>query len=581
MWFLLFLLSVAICAAAQQATCTYSFQCVAGRFCHQNRCRLASCTTTEQCSIGELCHFGNVDGQYREACFPFVIEKPIAKNIASPDPYEYCPGGGKPIFALAGREYETCNTVKQCMGSGICNPLYGICCTKLRTCAYPSKPLINPLTKKAVICRMKNGPLMTCPNQAKCEQRSGFCCTNEPETGPIAPDGKPYVGQPCQVSTGCAGNAACNCLRPSICVCECPKEIGYTVDSDGKTCKRSRRRLKEKCKSDMECSAAFSECTTGGCRCKMGFQRDGAGGCKPIAYKCVSNGQAFKKNGQIQMCQTSNPHRMMYAEPIVDNNSTEILEEESQIEKRSAENVELLSDLMTTCPNDHYCVPVFDVPKEPSLYQGFCCPIPTPNNPTCPVGNAHESSSHPDYGCRACPSTHFCHSDRVATDKQICCPKPCVSLEDVYINGQCYPIAFHGDSCFMSEQCVGKNNGYRNRADVGISDDMLCLKGVCQCPKGYHHSDGLCKRLLCNVGMRAEPPVDRFGKLLTCARSSDCSQGSICDPTSKVCCRGINRCPKGFVETGEDCGTGSCHEVSDRCIVPKNSKAKICCRREY
>ncbi|KAK0420912.1 hypothetical protein QR680_014961 [Steinernema hermaphroditum] len=572
MWLLFLIFALAGSTLAQlQPQCTYSFQCIAGRFCHEGQCRLASCTSTEQCAPGELCHYGNVDGRYGEACFPFILEKPKGKG--TPDqPRDYCPGGGKPIFALAGREYETCSLHKQCMGSGICNPLYGICCTKLRTCPFPSKPLLNPQTKKSTICRFRNGPVMACPLGSTCEQRSGFCCTSETEV--TSPDGKPYVGQPCQPTQGCTGNAACVCLRPNICGCECPKEIGYSVDVDGKTCKRSRRRLREKCKSDVECSAAYSECTSGGCRCKMGFQRDGAGGCKPIAYKCVNNGQAFKRNGQILMCQTSNPHRVMFADLSFDN-STDPEIDVAPIQKRSVE-------MATSCPQDHYCVPVFDIPKEPNLYQGFCCPIPTPNNPTCPVGNAHESSSHPDYGCQSCPSmTHFCHSDRVGTDKQICCPKPCVSLEDVYIDGQCYPIAYHGDSCFVSEQCVGKNNGYRNRADIGVSEDMQCVRGVCECPKGYHHSDGLCKRLLCNVGLRTEPSVDRFGKLIKCTRSADCSQGSMCDPTSKVCCRGINRCPKGFVETGEDCMTGNCHEISDRCIVPKNSKSKICCRREY
>lgn len=56
--------------------------------------------------------------------------------------------------------------------------------------------------------------------------------------------------------------------------------------------------LQEKCKTDMECSSAFSECSTGGCRCKKGFQRDGKGGCKPISESSWFSARDIENNRQ-------------------------------------------------------------------------------------------------------------------------------------------------------------------------------------------------------------------------------------------------------------------------------------------
>uniref|UniRef100_A0A914XUZ0 EB domain-containing protein n=1 Tax=Panagrolaimus superbus TaxID=310955 RepID=A0A914XUZ0_9BILA len=236
------------------------------------------------------------------------------------------------------------------------------------------------------------------------------------------------------------------------------------------------------------------------------------------------------------------------------------------------------------CPSNYYCVAVFDLPKQPNLYQGFCCPIPAPDIPVCPVGIPHVSSSPPDYGCAECPFDHFCHKDSIATHKEICCPKPCVSPDDVYVDGQCYSIAYHGDSCHVPEQCIGKFAGStKTGEEESIHEEiheMECRKGICECPKGWLIDNGLCKRVECSVGLKGEPIVNSLGGILKCHRSSDCSQGSMCDPFSKVCCKGFNKCPASFVETGEMCKEEKCRNPNDICIVPKNSKSKICCRKE-
>uniref|UniRef100_A0AC34GJY8 EB domain-containing protein n=1 Tax=Panagrolaimus sp. ES5 TaxID=591445 RepID=A0AC34GJY8_9BILA len=128
---------------------------------------------------------------------------------------------------------------------------------------------------------------------------------------------KPFVGQPCSSLEGCSGGAACICSNPRECKCECPKEMGYSVSTDGKSCRRTRRRLKEKCRSDVDCGAAFSECTSGGCRCKSGFQRDGSGGCKPVAYKCVNHAEPLKFDNKLTTCIVQKMHRDSEASDVI------------------------------------------------------------------------------------------------------------------------------------------------------------------------------------------------------------------------------------------------------------------------
>jgi len=102
------------------------------------------------------------------------------------------------------------------------------------------------------------------------------------------------------------------------------------------------------------------------------------------------------------------------------------------------------------CPPHYYCVALYDDPRQTNIYHGFCCPIPDPYKPQCPVGVPHESSKSPNYGCSACPWDHYCHLDGMVTQIEICCPKPCISPEDLYVDGQCYPMQRYGEKCSVS-----------------------------------------------------------------------------------------------------------------------------------
>ncbi|KHJ80043.1 hypothetical protein OESDEN_20292 [Oesophagostomum dentatum] len=133
-------------------------------------------------------------------------------------------------------------------------------------------------------------------------------------------------------------------------------------------------------------------------------------------------------------------------------------------------------------------------------FQGFCCPSPGQTRPVCPVGEPHETSFPPNYGCDECPLEYYCHRDAFYPEKSI--------------SAQCSPS--------------------RNSTDeFSVNSPLECVKGVCTCRAGFSHIDGECKRVMCTVGLRGEPSVDRNNQLIRCGRSSDCSQGQMCDPNTR------------------------------------------------
>ncbi|KHN75384.1 Barrier-to-autointegration factor 1 [Toxocara canis] len=405
----------------------------------------------------ETCLYGKIGKEYGNACFPVNQDKIVTgKEEEEKRASKGCPGGGK-VIRLRNGEPEMCDMENPCSAKGICNPQLGICCTKLRVCVSPARPLMDLKNNKPVICRMANGPAVTCPERAYCEMATGFCC----KIDFAGQRSRPAIGATCDPNVGCDGNSACVCDRSMSCSCQCPSELGYTADRDGIHCKRVRRRLKEKCKSNFECQAAYSECTSGGCRCRTGFQRDGKGGCKPTAYRCANKQEPLKEGEAIRMCMMQISGSRKKRASI------------SKLDPVTAASKERPTH---NCPPGYYCVPVFDIPGRNLVYQ-------------------------------------------------ICCPKPCVSVDDIYMNGECYPNAHLGESCSFPEQCVAMGNP-PNEAPV-------CVQGMCTCPHGYRAVDGKCKG-----------------------------------------------CPKGTTEVGQPCFDGSCEQDGDVCHQTKTADQKICCRRD-
>ena len=88
--------------------------------------------------------------------------------------------------------------------------------------------------------------------------------------------------------------------------------------------------------------------------------------------------------------------------------------------------------------------------------------------------------------------------------------------------------------------------------------------------------------LTCTIGLKSEPAVDNLGRVQRCVRTVDCADGYMCDVMQRICCKGANRCPKDYVETGRLCETNdSCGDAENEvCVRARKGKQRICCRLE-
>lgn len=107
------------------------------------------------------------------------------------------------------------------------------------------------------------------------------------------------------------------------------------------------------------------------------------------------------------------------------------------------------------CPSSHYCYIYGYFGLE---NRGHCCPKPPPK---CPAGDPHPTASCAA-GSPACPyNTHVCLNVGVVgtfgTADQICCPKPCVGMDKIYVQDQCLPSRHFGEECQFNEQCKQLN----------------------------------------------------------------------------------------------------------------------------
>ncbi|KAK6011780.1 hypothetical protein OSTOST_23123 [Ostertagia ostertagi] len=82
--------------------------------------------------------------------------------------------------------------------------------------------------------------------------------------------------------------------------------------------------------------------------------------------------------------------------------------------------------------------------------------------------------------------------------------------------------------------------------------------------------EGECKRVMCTIGLRGEPSVDRNNQLMRCARSDDCSQGQMCDPNTHVSERNMWR----SVQCAEN---NKCSRPAVSLSGPRQGRAKFRC----
>lgn len=170
-------------------------------------------------------------------------------------------------------------------------------------------------------------------------------------------------------------------------------------------------------------------------------------------YKCVNHGQPLMISQEIVTCSMkSSLARLLFHSQKPNSVQKKVVAgvwnglvpkfTQSYASELVNPNNNTLSDWSLNetddCPNEYYCVPLFDDASRPGYYQvflqissysliilnavlrqGFCCPSPTETRPVCPVGEPHETSTPPHYGCESCPMEFYCHKDTVFTEKSV------------------------------------------------------------------------------------------------------------------------------------------------------------------
>lgn len=165
---------------------------------------------------------------------------------------------------------------------------------------------------------------------------------------------------------------------------------------------------------------------------------------------------------------------------VKDNESSD---EPISIRKRQAPYYSKVDD----CPENSYCLSYSgSVTLSGSVLArptGFCCPMPRLR---CPTGRPYQNAN----GCFNCPDNYFCFYARPNT-AGVCCPKPCMNSNEVFVRGQCLGPAKLGDLCYTDSQCSSTMS--RCLPNPSLSGGVNQL-GRCTCPPGSTSSNGVCSR---------------------------------------------------------------------------------------
>ncbi|KAK5964884.1 hypothetical protein GCK32_014221, partial [Trichostrongylus colubriformis] len=162
----------------------------------------------------------------------------------------------------------------------------------------------------------------------------------------------------------------------------------------------------------------------------------------------------------------------------------------------------------------------------------------------------------------------------------------CNSFE-VYVDGQCYPMARAGGPCMYNEQCTGNSQ---------------CTNGYCMCSNGVPPTNGMCNAQ--NTGCKSyqvavnSQCLDKMSVGQSCINSAQCIANAMCSQTCQcsfaytyngtACVTGILYCGQGMVSVSGRClqlvplggncqysaqcmGFGTC--ISSVCMCPRGHSA--------
>uniref|UniRef100_A0A7I4YDJ7 Prion-like-(Q/N-rich) domain-bearing protein 25 n=1 Tax=Haemonchus contortus TaxID=6289 RepID=A0A7I4YDJ7_HAECO len=447
-----------------------------------------------------------------------------------------------------------------------------ICCVgQAQQCGPSSSPLIS-FTGQIVQCQSSNQCLggFSCAQGTCCASGSNpACSSNQCMNGQVYVNGQCLnivpIGSMCQATEQCRGGSICTNSR-----CECPYGTTNTNGEcvqygSGSDCQLGMVMVNGQCESlaspGMNCIAPEqcidnSQCIRNTCTCNQGYRlingyciRDMGGPCQQtqtlinnqcVTYSiaggpCLADAQCVGgATCQNSVCQCTYGYTAMYGFCIRDTTGSQCSNAEVLVNGQCMQKVTI---------------------GGPCMYSQQC------------LGNSICTSGY----CQ-CPGGVQAFNGK-------CSSPECRQQNQVYINGQCYPMAIVGGPCMYDDQCTGYSQ---------------CMSGYCRCPNGATATNGMCNAQ--NAGCPSyqvsvnNQCLDRVSIGQSCSNNAQCIMNAICSTTCQcsypyiyngtACVTGIFYCNQGLVSIGGQClrlvPLGQSCQYSAQCMGFGSCRSSIC-----
>ncbi|VDO44776.1 unnamed protein product [Haemonchus placei] len=516
-----------------------------------------------------------------------------------------------------------------------------ICCVgQAQQCGPSSSPLIS-FTGQIVQCQSSN----QCLGGFSCAQ--GTCCATACSSSQCM-NGQVYVNGQCLnvVPIGSMCQATEQCRGGSICYLKVRRSL---VTGGVDTCKHlDGVMVNGQCESlaspGMSCIAPEqcidnSQCIRNTCTCNQGYRlingyciRDMGGPCQQtqtlinnqcVTYSiaggpCLADAQCVGgATCQNSVCQCTYGYTAMYGFCIRDTTGSRC--SNTEVTTFDFRHILYLHTVASLPSREDECKSLQNRTRNLQvLVNGQCMQKVTIGGP-CMYSQQCLGNSICTTGYCQCPGGVQAFNGK-------CSSPECRQQNQVYINGQCYPMAIVGGPCMYDDQCTGysqcmsgycrcpngatttngisrgdENGEWRRKQKKSIGGQCLrlvplgqscqysaqcmgfgsCRSSICVCPNGYSAVNGVCRSSGessgCNpnqvlVNNQCYPLVQTGGQ---CFYNQQCMGGSSCQ--SSIC-----RCPPGTFDNGD----GYCRnggellniELAEKAGMTRENCDYVCCR---
>lgn len=487
-------------------------------------CKSVACMYNIDCPISQLCN------RLTHSCENVCSESTCGENAV----------------CLADEHRSLC----QCPPGYKANPLPEVECIPMTGCT-------SGFCHNSAVCEMTSGgPICKCPDNFKGDPYKEGCSINEScKQDSDCPENYDCKSGRCKhlCDTYCGKNTECSIIdgKP-ICACAFKFSPNQNITEDG--CSRTV----SKCTSETDCGGHL--CHNGQCRIACRNYHDCAND-----EKCISNICVMSCLDHAQ-CQNG----MACVNGVC---SIGCRSDDSCLPDQSCVN----NKCVNACLTGGVCGP--NAGCNTQKHKTYC---------SCPEG--FEGNPIPEQGCIRVPRP--CKFDNQCTENYKCnegyCNFPCTKNLHCAIGERCYEekclkVCYTSNNCLPGEIC--NNDGVCKpgcESDSDCPQTELCMKGKCQCAKGFIGTPFGCT----DINECSENPCHESSKCENTPGSFKCvcPEGMITDGLSGVCQRTAECSKHGDCLNKLSCIQGKCISACDLakcghqadCIISNNEAVCVC-----